>query len=98
MIVLLTDGAANYANGISDPVVAREYTLAQATRAYDLKFKVMTISLGLGADWSLMQEVADIADGIHFNVPGGQTMAETQNALLEAFREISRKRPVILVE
>jgi hypothetical protein len=58
----------------------------------------MTISLGLGADITLMQQVADIADGIHFNVPGGATVQQTRDALIDAFREIARKRPVTLVE
>ncbi len=98
MIVLLTDGAANYAFGATDPAAACDYTLAEAARAYQLKYKVMTISLGLGADTTLMQQVANMADGIHFSVPGGQTIAETEAGLVEAFREIARKRPVMLVE
>ena len=45
-----------------------------------------------------MQQFADIADGIHFNVPGGATVQQTRDALIDAFREIARKRPVTLVE
>ncbi len=98
MIVLLTDGGANYVDGTNDPAGASSYAIAEATRSSALKYKVMTITLGAGADTSLMQQIADIADGVHFNVPGGGTVNETRDGLINAFREIARKRPVMLVE
>jgi hypothetical protein len=98
MVVLLADGGANWINGTSDPAAARDYAIAEATRAYQLKYKVMTISLGLGADTSLMQQVADLADGIHYNVPGGTSIESTRDGLIDAFREIARKRPTMLVQ
>lgn len=98
MIILLADGGANFYNGASDPVGATNFAISEAQRAYAQKYKVMTISLGLGADLSLMQEIADLADGLHFNVPGGRTVNETRDDLIDAFREIARKRPVMLVE
>jgi hypothetical protein len=98
MVIVLTDGVANWANGVHDTATASSYAITEATRAHDLKYKVMTISLGLGADTTLMQQVADIADGLHFNVPGGTTVQQTRDALIDAFREIARKRPVTIVE
>jgi hypothetical protein len=98
MIVLLTDGGANWTNGAHDQGAATSHAISEAIRAQELKQKVMTISLGLGADTTLMQQVADIADGVHFNVPGGATVSQTRDALIQAFREIARKRPVTLVE
>jgi hypothetical protein len=98
MIVLLADGGANFVGGAHDTVAARDYVISEATRAYGLKLKVMTISLGLGADTALMQNVADIGDGLHFNVPGGGTVEEMRDDLIDAFREIARNRPVMLVE
>jgi Mg-chelatase subunit ChlD len=98
MVIVLTDGVANWCGGTHDPVAARDHAISQATRAHDLKYKVMTISLGLGADITLMQELADIGDGVHFNVPGGQSVEEMSTDLMEAFAEIARKRPVMLVE
>jgi hypothetical protein len=98
MVVLLTDGVANWSDGVHDTGAANSHAVSQAIRAHELKQKVMTISLGLGADTTLMQQVADIAEGIHFNVPGGATVDQTRDALIDAFREIARKRPVTLVE
>jgi Flp pilus assembly protein TadG len=98
MIVVLADGDANFVNGTHDSVAARDYVIAEANRAYQEKQKVMTISLGLGADTTLMQEVADIAEGMHYNVPGGRSVGEVSADLIDAFREIARQRPVMLVE
>ncbi len=98
MIVVLADGGANFYAGTNDPVAASDFARSEAARAYQLKQKVMTISLGLGADTSLMQQLADASEGVHFNVPGGRTVEEMRLDLLCAFREIARKRPVMLVQ
>ena len=45
-----------------------------------------------------MQSVADITDGAHFNVPGGQAVSEYRAELLQVFRDIADARPLKLVQ
>jgi uncharacterized protein YegL len=92
MIVLMTDGIANRPS--SDPV---GYVLEQVAECQNRKYPVITISLGANADTALMQQVADMTGGIHFNVPGGQTVAQYEAALKDTFRKIAEKRPLQLV-
>ena len=46
----------------------------------------------------LMQQIADISDGVHFNVPGGQSVTDYEDDLLGVFRQIADDRPLILVK
>jgi hypothetical protein len=62
------------------------------------KYKVMTISLGIEADTATMQSVADITDGKHFNVPGGANHQAMHDQLYDAFEEIAKARPLVLVK
>ncbi len=52
----------------------------------------MTISLGLNADTTLMQQIADITGGKHFNVPGGGTIDECERTEGSVHREIAADR------
>ena len=45
-----------------------------------------------------MQQIADITNGIHFNVPGGDSVVSYENDLLAVFRQIADDRPLILVK
>ncbi|MHC4879472.1 MAG: vWA domain-containing protein [Planctomycetota bacterium] len=92
MIVLLTDGVANRPSGS-----AAWYALNQATLCEAAKIRVMTISLGLNADTTLMQQIADTTGGRHFNVPGGGTIEEYEAQLKDVFREIAADRPLRLL-
>lgn len=92
MIVLLTDGVANRPSGS-----AEAYAINQATLCESADIRVMTISLGLNADTVLMQQIADITGGRHFNVPGGGTIAEYEAQLKDVFREIAADRPLRLL-
>ncbi|REJ70617.1 MAG: VWA domain-containing protein [Planctomycetota bacterium] len=94
MIVLMTDGIANRP---SNPTVAKREVLKEARLAADSKFPVVTISLGAGADKALMQQVADITGGVHFNIPGGQSVAAYEEDLKEVFKQIADDRPLRLV-
>ncbi|RME25096.1 MAG: VWA domain-containing protein, partial [Candidatus Zixiibacteriota bacterium] len=76
MMVLLTDGNANWYQGGYNTTAARQAVLDEASQAEKSGIPVLTISLGAGADTGLMQDVADTTDGIHFNVPGGQTVEQ----------------------
>jgi hypothetical protein len=93
MIVLMTDGLANLPG--SDP---SGYLLQQAQLCADARYPVITISLGAGADTSIMQQVADITGGAHFNVPGGATVGAYDEQLRDTFRQIADSRPLKIVK
>jgi len=92
LIILMTDGMANRPSGN-----ANGYLLQEAQLCQDAGYPVVTVSLGAGADTSIMQQVADITGGVHFNIPGGQTVAEYEEDLKDVFREIAKDRPLKLV-
>ena len=92
MIVLVTDGIAN--RPAFNP---NGYALHQAGLCDDEHIRIMTISLGLGADTSLMQQVADMTGGVHFNVPGGGTIAQYEAQLETVFHQIAADRPLKLL-
>lgn len=94
LMVLMTDGEANEPGGIS---TAKAAVIAEAQAALAEKIKILTISLGAGADTSLMQQVADITGGVHFNVPGGSSITDVQAQLEKVFREIANSRTLKLI-
>lgn len=94
MMVLLTDGQANLP---SNSTVAKAKVIEEAELATAAGIKIMTISLGAGADTSLMQQVADMTGGVHFNVPGGSSISQVQAQLQNVFREIATSRPLKLI-
>ena len=78
--------------------LARPLFIAKANAAAAAKIKIVTISVGLLADKALMQQVADIGGGIHFNVPAGTSIATVRTQLQAVFREIASSRPLKLVD
>lgn len=94
LMVVMTDGIANLPGTASQAEAA---VITEANAAAAAKIKILTISLGVGADTALMQQVADITGGIHFNCPGGSSIATLQAQLDDAFRQIARSRPLKLV-
>ncbi|EAQ82467.1 pilus assembly protein TadG-related protein [Blastopirellula marina] len=98
MMVLLTDGQANWVNGGVNNNAAKNYVLNEAYLCADQGFTIITISLGAGADKALMDQVAEITGGVHFNVPGGQTVDEYSEDLTEIFRQVAGHRPLKLVK
>jgi hypothetical protein len=95
MIVLMTDGIPTYPNSTS---YARELAVDAAQQCAIAGYPVVTISLGTGADAQLMQLIADMTDGIHFNIPGGRPVSEYEEDLEETFRQIAEERPLRLVQ
>jgi hypothetical protein len=91
----MTDGIANLP---SDPTTARQYALNQAQLCADKNYPIVTISLGAGADTALMDQIATLTRGAHFNIPGGQTVAQYEEDLKEVFRAIAADRPLKLVK
>jgi Mg-chelatase subunit ChlD len=94
LMVLMTDGLPNEPGSTSQ---AESAVITEANLAAANKIKILTISVGAGADTGLMQQVADITGGIHFNIPGGQTASTMRTQLENAFREIASSRPLKLV-
>ena len=45
-----------------------------------------------------MQQIADITEGAHFNVPGGESVTDYEDGLLGVFRQIADDRPLTLVK
>lgn len=95
MMILMTDGQANRSSTAASP---SQFALDEAYLAKDSNIKVMTISLGAGADTHLMQQIADATGGQHFNVPGGQGVAQYAEELKQVFGEIASDRPLKLIE
>ncbi|MBM4075317.1 MAG: VWA domain-containing protein, partial [Planctomycetes bacterium] len=94
MMIVMTDGIANEP---TNSATARAAVLTEANLAAAEKIKIMCISLGAGADTSLLQQVADVTGGIHFNVPGGSSIAAVRSQLQEVFRQIASSRPLRLI-
>lgn len=85
MVVLITDGKANRPSGFATGKVLQE-----ANRLDNENVPVLTISLGADADADLMGQVASITGGVHFNIPGGKTVAEYEADLKDVFRAIAK--------
>ncbi len=94
MMVLMTDGLANRSSTSASPI---QFVLNEADLAAGAKIKIMTISLGVNADAALMQQVADLTGGVHFNVPGGSSVDEYQQQLKDVFIEIASDRHLKLI-
>lgn len=92
LIILMTDGVANRPTGN-----AEGFALSEAALCSTAKIKIMTISLGLGADQTLMQAIADATGGVHFNVPGAGTIAQYEAQLMAVFQQIAADRPLKLL-
>ena len=92
MMIVMTDGLPN------EPSNATQCVIDEANAARAARIKILTISLGVGADISLMQQVADITGGIHFNVPGGASIDTVRDQLREVFRQIASSRPLKLIK
>ena len=93
MIVLLTDGQANYPNQWT----AKDLARAQAQLAANNNIPIITICLGADADTDLMQDIADITKGACFVIPGGHSVDEYKKQLDDIFARIAERRPLKLV-
>lgn len=94
-MILFTDGQANRPGSTSE---ARAYVTDEAQRAADNGFPIAAISMGANAAQGLMSSVADISNGVHFHVPGGQPVAAYEQQLREVFEHIAAERPMRLVQ
>ena len=51
------------------------------------------MAVGAGADRDLMEAIAFAGNGIYISVPGGATVSEMEEQMLEAFGQIAAKVP-----
>jgi Mg-chelatase subunit ChlD len=93
MMVLMTDGLPNLPSSGASSAVITEANLCAAA-----KIPVVCISLGSGADTSLLQQVSDITNGAHFIVEGGRPISEVQADLEAIFAQVAADRPLKLVQ
>lgn len=95
MIVLMTDGQPNRPTSVS---VGTALVNSEAALCAAAGIPVVTISLGADADTALMQSVADVTRGAHFNIPGGQTASQYKDQLTQVFGQVASTRPLKLVQ
>ncbi len=95
MIVLMTDGLANLPYNSSQ---AKSYALQEADRCKASRIPVVTISLGADADSNLMDQIAKKTGGVHFNIPGGQSVEKYEEQLKNVFRRVAGDRGLVLVK
>ncbi len=99
VLVLLTDGVANYYCGSStyspssynstscsahsNTNTAVNHVLAEAQRAADEDIIIFTIGLGSGADESVLQDIADIGNGSYYFSPSSAELDDAFQAIAE---------------
>lgn len=83
------DGNADYTNSDVDV----QYALYKAKEAADLGYTVHTMGVGANADHSMLQAIAFIGHGIYLEIPGGTSVSQMQEDVLDAFRQIAAKLP-----
>jgi Mg-chelatase subunit ChlD len=98
LIVLLSDGRTNWYHNTYNLADARQDALDQARLAAEGRIPILTISMGADADLDLMQQIADLTDGLHFIVPGGSTVEAYREQLYSVFADVAAYWPLKLVD
>jgi hypothetical protein len=98
LIVLMTDGLANWHSGRYDMSGAAQMITSEASLAAADKYKYMTIALGVDADTATMQNIANTSKGKYYCVPGGSDHQAMHDQLKNAFQDIANARPLLLVK
>ncbi len=83
------DGDADYSTTNSK----KQYAFWEATEAIRRGVTIHTMAVGAGADPDIMRAIAFAGDGIFVDVPGGSTIAELEDQVLDAFNQIASKVP-----
>ncbi len=103
VIFLLTDGNANtnenhQASTTNSYILAsaRAWALNRAQAAADLGMNIFTVSVGAGADTDLMDDIASIGGGSHFQASG--SIDEYSAQLRTIFASLGGTRPVELIK
>jgi len=83
------DGDAEYETNDSK----KQYAFWQAMEAVNAGVTIHTLSVGIDADRPLMQAIAFVGGGIWIDVPGGSTIQDMEEQILEAFSQIAAAVP-----
>jgi Flp pilus assembly protein TadG len=83
------DGTADYTTSDNN----KKYAFYEATEAIKRGITIHTITVGADADRDLMKAIAFAGKGICIDVPGGSTIAEMHQQMLDAFSQIAAKVP-----
>lgn len=83
------DGSANYSTADRH----KQYAFWEATRAIRNGVTIHTMSVGAGADRSLMKAIAFAGGGVWIDVPGGRSVHDMEREMLDAFSQIAAKVP-----
>jgi hypothetical protein len=83
------DGVANYSTTDAN----KKYAFWEATEAIKRGITIHTLAVGNDADRDLMKAIAFAGGGVYINVPGGSSVEEMQQQLLNAFSQIGAKVP-----
>jgi len=97
VMVLLTDGKANVnaSGGTNDEPGGAAYAVDRVNAAIALGIRVFAVSVGAESDQSLMQQLADIAQGEHFHAEG--SIEEYSGQLSDIFGRLAGTRAVQLI-
>ena len=80
-----------------EEVESPAWDLIEAAVAAADGYTIVTISLGGKADTGIMEQIATIGGGVHYQIPGGLTVAEVAQELEDVFVEIGANRSIELV-
>jgi len=83
------DGYADYTTSNRK----KQYAFYQATEAIRRGISIHTMSVGLNADEDLMEAIAFAGSGVWIAVEGGTTIAEMEEEMVAAFRQIASRVP-----
>jgi len=83
------DGSADYSTGDRH----KQYAFWEATRAVEQGVTVHTMSVGIDADRDLMKAIAFAGEGIWIDVPGGHSVHDMEQEMLQAFSQIAARVP-----
>jgi Flp pilus assembly protein TadG len=69
------------------------YVLMEAYEAYSLGYTVHAMSVGMDADRDLLRAIAHLGGGIYIDVPGGASVSDMEDQILEGFHKIASQVP-----
>jgi Flp pilus assembly protein TadG len=83
------DGSADYSTSDTN----KQYAFWEATESIKKGITIHTMAVGEGADRPLMEAIAAAGGGVFISVPGGTSISEMEDQVLDAFAAIASKVP-----
>jgi hypothetical protein len=83
------DGLANYSTNDA----YKKYAFWEATEAIKRGITIHTLAVGNDADTDMMRAIAFAGGGVFMEVPGGTSVEEMEEALMDAFSQVAAKVP-----